>query len=79
MCSFRERGGRGVAHYRISVSLSEEVLETLQQIADKHGVSVTEALRRSISAHKFLDDVKTSGNTVLLWNQATGKIQKVIE
>ena len=41
---------------RLSVNLSPEVAEALQWIAEKHGSTVTEAVRRCISTQKWVEE-----------------------
>jgi hypothetical protein len=41
---------------RLSVNLSPEVAEALQWIAEKHGSTVTEAVRRCISTQKYVEE-----------------------
>jgi predicted transcriptional regulator len=41
---------------RLSVNLSREVAEALASIARKHSTTITEAVRRSISTQKYIED-----------------------
>jgi predicted transcriptional regulator len=41
---------------RLSVNLSPEVAEALQWIAEKHGSTITEAVRRCISTQKWVEE-----------------------
>lgn len=51
---------------KISANLSEEVVNALKEIADRQGISMTEALRRSISTEKFmLDTVEQNGKILI--------------
>jgi hypothetical protein len=52
---------------KLTVSLSEEVVSALQEMAKEEGTSVTEQLRRAISTQKWLHDVrKQRGARVLI-------------
>ncbi|MEU1165436.1 hypothetical protein ACFY0P_09255 [Streptomyces sp. NPDC001714] len=63
---------------KISVNLSEEVLQALRDMAERDNISMTEVLRRSISTQKFLDDEQRSGKRVLLEDPETKERQRVV-
>ena len=67
-----------MGYHKISVNLSEEVLQALKEMAERDNVTMTEALRRSISTQKFLDDAQRSGMSVLLEDTATRETQRII-
>ena len=51
---------------KISVNLSKDVVKALKDMADEQNISMTEALRRSISTEKFfLDTVKRKGKILI--------------
>jgi hypothetical protein len=54
------------AKVRLSVNMSAEVAEALREIADRHGCSITEAIRRCISTQKYLEDAADRGAKILL-------------
>lgn len=63
---------------KLTVTLSEEVIGVLQQMAADAGTSVTEQLRRAISTQKWLHDVRRNRNArVLVEDPATGSTREV--
>jgi predicted transcriptional regulator len=63
---------------KISVNLSEEVLQALREMAQRDNVTMTEALRRSISTQKFLDDELRAGKRILIEDPETKETQRVV-
>ena len=64
---------------KISVNLSEEVLQALREMAQRDNVALmTEALRRSISTQKFLDDEQRAGRLILIEDPETKEKQRVV-
>jgi Ribbon-helix-helix protein, copG family len=51
---------------KMTVSLSEEVVDALKAMAAADGVTVTEQLRRAISTEKWLHDVRKRDARVLV-------------
>ena len=51
---------------RLSINLSTEVAEALQWIAEKHGSTITEAVRRCISTQKYVEEALDKGAKVLI-------------
>ena len=50
---------------RLSVNMNEETAQALKELAEKNGLSVTEAVRRAISVYKFVNDELESGRKIL--------------
>lgn len=63
---------------KISANLSSSVVSALKDIAEKKGVSVTEALRQAISHEKYFLDANEKNQKVLLEDSTTGKIREVV-
>jgi predicted transcriptional regulator len=63
---------------KISVNLSDEVLDALREMAARDNVTMTEALRRAISTFKFLQDAQRSGKALLLRDPATKETERLI-
>jgi hypothetical protein len=61
---------------KVTVNLSEEVVNALRELAQKNGVTVTEQLRRAISTEKWLDEIRDT-HKVLLENQQ-GRVREVV-
>ena len=51
---------------RLNADLSPEVAMALKELAQKQGVSLTEALSRAISTEKVLDEKRRKGGKVLI-------------
>ncbi|WP_171814560.1 ribbon-helix-helix protein, CopG family [Arthrobacter dokdonensis] len=55
-----------MANIKVSVNLPEDAVQALRDMAARDGVSMTEALRRSISLQKFVEDQQAEGNAILV-------------
>jgi predicted transcriptional regulator len=51
---------------KLTVNLSEEVVDVLRDIAAREGTTMTEVLRRAIAVQKFLVDEQAEGNRVVI-------------
>jgi|Tabmets5t2r1_1033131.scaffolds.fasta_scaffold421042_1 predicted transcriptional regulator len=51
---------------RLSVNLSPDVAEALQWIAEKHGSTVTDAVRRCISTQKYVEEALDKKAKILI-------------
>ena len=60
---------------RLIADLPEVDLKTLKALADKKGMSLTQALSFAISAQKQLSDVQSSGDSLLL--ERNGNLSKL--
>ncbi len=69
---------RTMSFTKISVNLSDEVLQALRDMAQRDNVTMTEALRRSISTQKFLDEEQRAGRLVLIEDPTTKERQRVV-
>lgn len=49
---------------RLSVNLNAETAAALNEIRERRGISLTEAVRRAIAVLKFIEDEIQNGNTV---------------
>lgn len=50
---------------RLSVNMNEDTTAALRQMAARHGITYTEAIRRAISITKLIDDERLAGRTIL--------------
>jgi Ribbon-helix-helix protein, copG family len=74
----QNRATPAVKTVKLTVTLSEEVVGVLQQLADEAGTSVTEQLRRAISTQRWLHDVRRNRNArVLVEDPVTGNTREV--
>lgn len=70
--------GKFMGSQKISMNLSDEVLEALREVALRDNVSMTEATRRAISTWKFLDDAQRSGKSVLIRDPQTRETERLV-
>jgi hypothetical protein len=59
---------------RLSVNLNEETAMALKDIADRHGISFTEAIRRVIAVYKYLDDEQAAGRVIQIVDPKKRKV-----
>lgn len=67
-----------VGYQKISVNLSEQVLDTLREMAASESVTVTEMLRRAIGTHKFVEDAQRAGKAIYVRDLNTNQSERVI-
>jgi Ribbon-helix-helix protein, copG family len=63
---------------RLSVNLPIEMMERLRVVAEVEGLSVTELIRRGVSADQFLREQITNGTEILLREKGKKEITKVV-
>jgi predicted transcriptional regulator len=63
---------------KISVNLSNEVIEVLREMAARDNVTMTEILRRAISTQKFLEDAQAAGKAILLRDEHTKETERLV-
>lgn len=51
---------------KVTVNLPKDLIEFLQEVAEKDKTTFTSALRRAIKAEKFFVDQEKAGHTVLV-------------
>lgn len=51
---------------KVTVNLPTETIERIREIADKHGLTMTEAIRRAIITESYLEKQMAEGNKILL-------------
>ena len=51
---------------RLSVNVAPDVGTAIQQLAARHGITVTEVIRRAVSVLKFTDDEQAQGSLLLV-------------
>ena len=63
---------------RLSVNLNDDVAAALKEIADKRGLTATEAVRRAIAWYKFIDEEVVDGNrTIQLVDKSSNRVTDV--
>ncbi len=64
---------------RLSINLNDELAEVLKTIADKRGITATEAIRRAIAWYKFIDDeVIDGGSRIQLVDRDGDRVKEVV-
>jgi hypothetical protein len=62
---------------RLSVNLSHETADMFKTLAERKGLSFTEAVRRAITIWKFVEDQLSQGNELAIV-ETDGKARKVL-
>lgn len=62
---------------RLSVNMNTETTEALREIAEKQGVSVTEAVRRVVAVAHFVES-ETSKGSIQVEDNKTGKVKELV-
>lgn len=63
---------------RLSVNLPTAIMEELKELSRIEGVSLTEIVRRAISAEKFLRQQVEEGNKLLVLEKGQSKPSRVV-
>jgi hypothetical protein len=60
---------------RLSVNVAPDVGDAIDQLAKRHGTTITDVIRRAISIYKYIDDETTDGARILVEDK--GAIREV--
>lgn len=63
---------------RLSVNLPTAIMEELKELSRVEGVSLTEIVRRAISAERFLREQVEEGNKLLVLEKGQSKPSRVV-
>jgi hypothetical protein len=63
---------------KLSVNLPSDAVDWLREIADHEGITMTEALRRSISTQKFVKETTDKGGKLLVEDPDQKALRQVI-
>ena len=55
---------------RLTINVSPETLAAIRALADRHGVTHTEAVRRAVRVYQLVDREISQGGTILIKNGA---------
>ncbi|HTO23440.1 MAG TPA: ribbon-helix-helix protein, CopG family [Spirochaetia bacterium] len=61
---------------RLSVNVAFDVAAAIEELAARHEVSITEVIRRAVSAYKYVDDTRAAGGEFLV--KRGGTVNEVI-
>ena len=56
---------------RLSVNVALDVGEAIDELAKRHGTTITDVIRRAVSTYKFVDDEVASGGRILVERNGT--------
>jgi hypothetical protein len=59
-------GGWNFMPTKVTVNLPDQTVEAIKELAQKNGITVTEALRQAIDSKVFLQDEVENGSKVLI-------------
>jgi predicted transcriptional regulator len=60
---------------RLSVNVAPDVGDAIDQLAKRHGTTITDVIRRAVSTYKYIDDQTTDGARILV--EENGTIREV--
>jgi hypothetical protein len=60
---------------RLSVNVALDVGDAIDELAKRHGTTITDVIRRAISMAKYIDDETSTGGKILV--EQNGKIREV--
>lgn len=63
---------------KVSMNLTDDVIEALKDVAKRENVTMTEVTRRAISIFKYLDDAQNSGKSVLVRDPVTKETERIV-
>lgn len=63
---------------RLSVNLAKDVADALRWIADKRGISVTEAVRRAISTQNYVERASDRGAKILVQEPNSDVLRELV-
>jgi hypothetical protein len=61
---------------RLSVNVAPDVGDAIDQLAKRHGTTITDVIRRAVSIYKYLDDQTTAHDAKILIEES-GTIREV--
>lgn len=63
---------------RLTVNLPTEILDELKELAEQECVSMTEIIRRSVKAEKFLRKEIEAGNKILIQEKGESMPSRIV-
>lgn len=61
---------------KITVSLTDEAANAVEQLAESRGISSSEVVRRGIALARFFEDQLAAGSSILIRNE-DGELERV--
>jgi predicted transcriptional regulator len=65
-----------MAMKKVTVNLSDETIEDLREVANRRGITLTEAIRQAIATEKFVQDERDGGGKILI-EKPGGRVREV--
>jgi hypothetical protein len=56
---------------RLSVNVALDVGEAIDELAKRHGTTITDVIRRAVSTYKYIDDETAAGAKILVERDGT--------
>jgi hypothetical protein len=75
MSTRRDTSEQATTGRRLSVNVALDVAEAIEDLASRHQTTITDVIRRAVSAYKFIDDEVTDGGKILI--ERGGTIREV--
>ncbi|GAB1516803.1 ribbon-helix-helix protein, CopG family [Actinophytocola sp. KF-1] len=63
---------------KLTVNLSQEVVDILRDLADREGTTMTEVLRRAIAVQKYLADEQDEGKNILIEDPEKNTVRQLV-
>jgi len=63
---------------KTSVTLPQDTLDTLKEIAGRRGSTMGEVLRQAISTEKYLQDTTTQGGKILIKEDGADTLKELV-
>lgn len=61
-----------MAQTRLNINISANTAQALREVADKSGITITEAARRLIGTGKYIMDAQDRGHTIKITHKNGG-------
>lgn len=61
----------GVTWKRLSVNVASDVADAISTMQNKHGWTISDVIRRAVTAYKFIDDETDNGSKILVERDGT--------
>lgn len=72
----REKGV--VARRKLTVNLSEELVDVLKELAERNDTTMTDELKKAIQDRKYFADKVRAGNDVILEREVDEKVERTL-
>lgn len=75
MTTTPRRASQTTTGRRLSVNVALDVADAIESLAARHNTTITDVIRRAVSAYKFIDDEVAAGGKILV--ERGGTIREV--